>query len=127
MPKASLIQFQNITNGAMVGDITSLVTSIVYLDDIALQFNITGTPTGIIAPQISLDYKQDFMGNVLVAGNWIPVQQPDGSPVQIAVVAGSPSNSIINMDFLAGTYLRVVYTHTSGTGTLNGFLSAKRL
>ena len=71
--KNTLRAFQNIKNGDMSTTLTSAVTNIERADDVGLQFNFTGTPVGTFSVQVSIDYAQDFMGNVLNAGNWVPV------------------------------------------------------
>lgn len=117
--KNNLLKFQNITNGDMSqASITSAVTSIQFLDNISIQLNFTGSPVGIAAVQVSADHSQDMFGNVTVAGNWVTVSSA-------SMVGGSPIYFDLNQ--LSAPFIRVVYTRTSGSGTLNGFISAKML
>lgn len=121
--KNNLLKYQNITSGNMaLVSITSAVTNIQFLDNIGLQFNFTGTPTGSFQVQVSADYAQDDLGNVQNAGNWIPITLPS-SPA----ASGAAGNIYIDLNQLSAPWLRVVYTKVSGTGTLNAFITAKML
>lgn len=120
--KNTLLKFQTITNGDMsTAAITSSVTSIQFLDNIGVQVNWTGTaPVGTIAVQVSADYAADEFGNVTNAGNWFTL------PVSPAVSGGTGS-VYVDLNQMSAPWLRVVYTKTSGTGTLNAFITAKCL
>lgn len=124
MPRKNvLVPFQTITNGDMsAASITSLVSEIQYLDDIAIQMNWSGSPVGTFAIQGSLDYAQDYAGNVTNAGNWIALTL---NPIPAAT--GSSGNWLVNLDGLSFPAIRLVYTKTSGTGTLNAFISGKEI
>ena len=102
--------------------ITSAAVEIVYLDNVYLQLDFTGTPTGTFAVQVSNDHYEDTNGNILVPGNWITLVL---SPAPVA--AGAPNDIGIDMNQLGASYLRVVYTNTSGTGVLNATVSGKSL
>lgn len=128
--KSNLQKFQCITSGNMASaSLTSTVSSIEFLDDIGYQFNWTGSPVGTIAIQVSIDHAQDAQGNVTVAGNWVPLTFTywNGSSfvtdVSIPTSVGSPL--YIDLALLSAPWIRAVYTKTSGTGTLNAFLTAK--
>jgi hypothetical protein len=75
--KSSLLKYQNIggssgVSGSMAANITSKVTGVQYLDNVALQLNITTSDAvGTFEVQVSIDYAQDSQGNVSNAGNWI--------------------------------------------------------
>lgn len=124
--KSNLKRFKTITNGDMsTASITSAVTAIEFLDNIGIQINFTGSPVGTFAVQISMDYDQDQNGNVISAGNWItmPVQQGSTSYTAIPTSLGSPI--YLDLNQLSAPWIRLVYTRTSGTGTLNAFIAAK--
>lgn len=120
--KNQLTKFQNITAGDMSGNITSPVTAIHFLDDIGVQFNFTGTPTGTFQVQVSIDYAQDLEGNVTNAGNWIPITL---TPAPVA--AGAAGQIYIDLNMLSSPWIRVAYVFTSGTGTLNSFITGKEV
>jgi len=120
--KNNLRKYPIVTNGDMTTTITSAVTNIQFLDNIAIQLNFTGTPTGTFQVQVSVDYAQDDQGNVQVAGNWIPVLLP-----QSPVASGSAGFILIDLNQLASPWIRLVYVPSGGSGTLNAFISAKEL
>lgn len=117
-------KYQLFANGVMTG--TSVLTSpavhILNLDNVYLQLDFTGTPTGTFAVQVSGDHTQDQEGNVLVAGHWVTLVL---NPAPAA--AGSALDIGIDLNQLGAPYVRVVYTNTSGVGVLNGFVSGKGL
>lgn len=128
--KNNLLKFQTITAGDMsAASITSAVTNIQFLDNIGLQLNFSGSPVGLFQVQISADYAQDNEGNVQDPGNWVPMVLTYlvGSTFVSATTVPTSSGSPIALDLnqLSFPWIRVVYTKTSGTGTLNAFITCK--
>ena len=120
--KNALKKFQSVTNGDMSqASITSKVTNIQFLDSIGVQINFSGAPVGSFAVQISADYEQDDLGSVKNPGNWIPLAL---TPAPITAL-GSPI--FIDITLTAAPWIRVVYTKSSGTGSLNVFVTAKQV
>lgn len=75
-------------------------TNIQFLDNISIQANVTGTPTGNLLIQGSLDYK----GKPAPAtGNFITAQ---------TVAITSSGNSLVNYDGLSFPWLRLVWSPT---------------
>lgn len=94
---------------------TSVVVETKYLDNIGIQLEWTGTPNGSFDVQISSD-------STVAPGNWISL------PYTPAIApAGSASNGYIDVNQTSAQWMRVVYTNTSGTGTLNGWLCGKKV
>ena len=115
--KNFLPPFKIITAGDMSqASLTSTVTDIRYLDNIALQLVMTGTPTGTFAVQVSSDYNP-VTG---VAGTFIPITL---SPAPAAT--GGAQNIYIDLNQLATPFIRVVYTRSAGSGTLDITITAK--
>lgn len=77
--------------------------------------------TGVFDVQVSIDYQQDEFGNVQNPGNWIPLPL---SPTA-TVSAGTPTNIYIDVTQISAPFIRLIYTHTSGTGTVAAFITAK--
>lgn len=122
--KNRLVKYQNITSGDMASSITSAITNIEGLDNIGIQLNWSGSsPVGTFAVQVSADYAQDFLGNVTNTGNWSAISI---SP-SVAATGAASDTAYIAIQQLAAPWLRVVYTRTSGTGTLQGFFTAKQI
>ena len=121
--KSVLKKFPIIINGDMsLSSITSSVTTIDLLDDIAIQLNFSGAPIGTFQVQVSSDYAQDTFGNVTNPGNWIPFPL---APAPIA--SGSAALIMVYLDLVPSSYIRTVYTKTSGSGTLNAFITGKQV
>lgn len=127
--KDQIRKFQNFSNAMMIGTstVSSLISSIQFLDEIGLQWNWTGSPVGNFQVLVSAD----FDPNENIAGNWIPIlfTYYTGSALvtstQIPTTMGSPY--YIDLPLLSAPYIQVTYTNTSGSGTLNGFLTAKAI
>ena len=109
-----------VSNGDMSSTITSGVTEIRNQDNVGIQLNWTGAPVGSFSVQISIDHAQDSLGNVTVPGNWTSLAL---SPPITA--AGTPDTAYIDLNQMSASYIRVVYTAGSGSGTLNAFITAK--
>lgn len=120
--KNTLLKFQIITAGNGSGDLTSTITNIQHLDNVGIQVNLSGTPsmTGTFKVQVSADHAQDTEGNVSVAGNWTTI-------VQGGVSGGSPTTTYFDLNQLSSPWIRLIYTHVSGSGTVNAFITAKML
>lgn len=109
-------------DGDMSADITSPVTDIRFIDNVALLLKWTGTPVGTFAVQGSVDYVAALpnASRVANAGTWTSLTL---SPTPSA--AGSADHVLIDLPALGFPFIRVVYTRTSGTGTLTMYISGK--
>lgn len=119
--KNTLPKKQVVTSGDMSGGITSLVTAINYMDNIGYQCNFTGTPTGTFVVEVSADYSQQAPTETVVAtGNWIAVSLP-ATPV----ASGVAGFIYIDLNQLSAPYIRLRYIASSGSGSLNAFVTGK--
>ena len=132
--KNTLLKYQSITNGDMsASSLTSSVTNIQQLDEIGYQFNWSGSPTGTIAIQVSIDYAQDLNGNVTVSGHWTPLTLTYwDTNTNAFVTAQSIPTSVgspvyLDLTLLSAPWIRAVYTKGSGTGTLQAYITAKEV
>lgn len=105
---------------SMAATITSAAQNIITQDNVGLQLNWTGTPVGTFSVQVSNDHAENPLGNVTVAGNWTTLTLSAS-----VTAAGSADTAFIDINQSGAYFLRVVYTRTSGTGTLNCYLTAK--
>lgn len=127
--KNQLSSFKNYDAVSMGASATSTVTCIQFLDNIGVQLDWTGSPSGNFQVQVSANYSQDELGNVISAGTWVPLVLSywDGSQfvtsTNIPTTLGSPV--YLDLALLSAPYIRVVYTRSGGTGTLNGRITAK--
>lgn len=113
--------FSVITNGSMAGNITSRATIIQKLSMIGYDISWTGTaPVGAMTIQVSNTYAENADGSVRVAGNWTTLTLSSPAPV-----SGATGNGFIDVDATGAYAIRLVYTRTSGTGTMNATITAK--
>lgn len=112
--------FHFITAQSMTTSSTSVAVEIQEQDNIGIQLNWTGTPNGAFTFQVSADHLQDAQGNIQVAGNWITLTL---NPTINAV--GAADSAYIDFNQLSARYIRVVYTASSSTGTLDGYVTGK--
>ena len=110
---------QIITAGDMSADITGPATNISYLDNVAIQLNFTGTPTGTFSIQGSLDHKE-YNGQIVNAGNFVPLTFSS-----TLAASGAAGQILLDLNQLSFPYIRIVYTRTSGSGSLDAYISAK--
>lgn len=99
-----------IEDESMGATITSAATGILHMDRAGYQLVWTGTPTGTFTIEISNDEV-----------SWIDV------PLDTAITAaGSADQAFIDLE-TAAKFTRVVYTRSSGTGTLNVHIVGKSI
>lgn len=106
--------------------VTSQVSIIQRLPGISYDIAWTGTPTGTFAVQVSNTYTQNPDGTAANAGNWntLPSAALIGT---LPAPAGAPGNGFIDVIGTEAYAIRLVYTKTSGTGSLTVVPSAKVL
>lgn len=105
----------------MSGSITSAVTNIQFLDNIAIQIDYSGTlPVGNIIVEASSNHQQDAQGVTTVAGTWVDLGLGLTAPTSTTPI-------YVDVNQLSAPYIRVRYARTSGTGTMNAVISAKEV
>lgn len=110
-----------IDSGDMSGNLTSKVTVIQNLSMLSYDVSWTGTsPVGVMSVQFSNTYSQNGDGTVRNAGNWTTITL--NTP---ATVSGNTGNGMIDIDATGAFAMRLVYTRTSGTGTMNATVNGK--
>ncbi len=110
-----------ITNGSMSASITSEVTVIQKLSLLSYAISWVGsTPIGTMSVEVSNDYSTNSDGTVRNAGTWnaLPLSAT-------ASVSGNADNGFIDIELNGGYAMRLVYTRSSGTGTMQAVISAK--
>jgi len=110
-----------ITNGAMVGNLTSAITILSNLSMMSYSYTWSGTsPVGTIVVEVSNDYTQDSSGATANPGTW------DALPLSVAPsVSGNTGTGFVDIDQLGAYAIRTRYIATSGTGTLNAIFKGK--
>lgn len=110
-----------ITSGNMNASITSEVTIIQKLSMISYDISWSGTaPVGAMSVQVSNTYSQNVDGSVRDAGNWTTLVLSSPAPV-----SGNTGNGMIDVDATGAYAIRLVYTRTSGVGTMQAVIAAK--
>lgn len=107
--------------------IISAPTVLQSLSMASYEVSWTGTsPVGTLALQVSNSYTLDAGGTVATAGNWtsVPVEL-SGTEVTSIPITGNTGTGFIDVDQHAGYAVRLVYTKTSGTGTLTAIFAGK--
>jgi hypothetical protein len=79
------------------------------------------TPIGTITVQVSNSYEQNADGSVRTAGNWTTLTLTGGNPA----VSGTSGNGFIDLGMVSAYAIRLVYTRSSGSGTLTVIVNAK--
>jgi hypothetical protein len=113
--------------GASVVSVSS-ASSILYKDNIGLQYSFTGNTSGQIDIQLSNDYNpgQPQTAGQSNAGTWTAITQT--SPNTIPVVVGSGTQTVfVNLTQMGASYIRTQWTNSSGSGTITGVFTAKSL
>lgn len=109
-----------VVNGDMSSSITSAPTILSQKTGAGYDFSWTGSPTGMFSVEISNTYSLNSDGSVHNAGSWTPVT------LSASITAvGSPDNAFINLAGLEAYAIRLVYSATSGSGTLNAVICSK--
>lgn len=115
-------QTQIITSGDMSGSLTSIGIDINQMFGYTVQAVWTGSsPTGTFKLQISNDMVNDYMGSSNPAANVTNWTDYSGSS-QAITASGDFAWIVSDSNY---KWVRLVYTRTSGTGTLNAILTAK--
>lgn len=115
--------FPVITNGNMgSASLTSLVTIIQKLSIVSydIAWSAGSTPVGDITVEVSNTYSLDASGAVANAGTWTAIAL--SSPIHIT---GNSGNAFVSLSELGAYAIRVKYTRTSGSGTLNVTVAGK--
>lgn len=113
------------TNGDLSANFTSAPTLVHTFDRFNLLINITGTPTGTLEIQASLDYRPPVSGSAPFnanSGTWytLPFSATDLPPL-----TGGPEDYMIDFTASGMVALRVNYVFTGGTGLMNASIAAK--
>ena len=124
MARKDTVVSQVVTNQSMAASFTSPVTVVRNLDNCSYQINFTTSDAvGSFVVEGSNDYKNNVPGDqILNAGNWIALDL-GGTPV----AASANDQILIDMNQLPFNAIRFRYVRTSGTGTLNAFISCKQI
>lgn len=108
MSKKVLTKYQLVTAGSLGANLTSDTVNISFADNVAIHAIFTGSPVGTFAIQGSID-------GVTYAN------------IVTAAAGGSADNIMFNINQAPYTLIRLTYTRTSGTGSVDVFVSYKEI
>lgn len=102
---------------------SSPVMQVIQEDIMAVQINYTGSPTGTLSLQASVDYDP-----VTDSGNWVDMYLTvNGVGGTTLALPDTASPIFLDVYATAAPYLRVRYVRASGSGTCDIYYSARRL
>ncbi len=98
-----------IDSGSMAGDLVSSVLDLGELTGYAVQFIWSGSPVGFVTTSGS---------NTMTVADFVPVDTH--------ATGGSAGVHLLNVEKVHYRYVLVQFTRTSGSGTLDCYVSGKR-
>lgn len=120
--RSRIVSAQIFTDAAMTG--TSVETSkeidVTQAEIAAIELVWTGTPVGTFQIQATVQvFGGGAAGGTGAGGTWQDIISP------APAASGSSGQHLINISDMGFSKLRVRYTNSSGTGTLNGHITVK--
>ena len=114
-------------SGSMAANITSAPTILQSLSACSYALSWSGSsPVGTVSIQCSNDYALNANGTVQNAGTWSTMTvNLAGSPTTIIPITGNTGSGFIDIDQTAAYAICLIYTYTSGTGTLTAVFNGK--
>ncbi len=113
-----VFEYRLVNAGNMGSSITSAPQQLTEMAMACIQAVFTGTPNGTFKLQVSTTHKQDAQGNIITEGTWT-----DYTGSSQAIVAAG--DFAWNLSTTPYPFVRLVYTRSSGTGTLNVTINGK--
>jgi hypothetical protein len=115
-----------LTNASMAVQQIAGPSNIEQVSCISYDISWTGAPVGTFAIQVSNTYVPNpSPGNLpLNPGTWTTIPQNVFTGVY-PTPAGTPSNGALDFDVTGFTWVQLVYTPTSGSGSLTVVVSGK--
>lgn len=116
LQRLKIIDAQSMTGTSTINSTAIKCTG---FDSCSIQLSWSGTPNGTFVVQIPVTF--DVSGGVTAWGT-LPVTNTSGSTL---TAAGSAGNHQIDVPFLSFSDIRVSYTNSSSTGTLDAWITLK--
>lgn len=105
-----------VTNASMTTTINSIPTNIDAAVSYSVQAVMTGSPTGVIILEASLDVVTDSTDTIT---NWTPITDSEVNITQSGTY-------MVNYELPSYSWVRLVYTPSGGNGTMNARINMKR-
>jgi len=116
--KKNLPLFAMASAGDLSTNFTSKPTMISTVDRVMLVINVTGTPTGVLSVQASIDYAPATSSKPNT-GTWFNM------PLSLTALAGAAQDYVIDMAATSINALRLNYVSTSGAGNITANIFGK--
>lgn len=113
--KRTLPVFRIASGADLSTNYTSTPTVIASIDRVFLVISVTGTPTGTLTVQASVDYDRDLG----TAGNWFDM------PLSLDALAGAAQDYVIDIQETAIKAIRLNYASTAGVGAMTATIFGK--
>jgi hypothetical protein len=116
MARKNVLQpYKLIVNGNMGATNHSAPVKVLYTDNIGIEVAFTGTPSGVFTIEGAVIEEQD-----IALATWV-----DFGITPTMTASGSASSFLISLNEVPYSHIRITYTRTSGTGSLNVTITAK--
>ncbi len=101
---------------------TSLVTSIVNLDNVGIQVDFaSANAAGVLSVEVSANYKRYTPTDTrTAAGTWVTLTTE-------TLVAGQPAIVYFDLTQLSAPWIRLSWAPTAGTGSLTATITGKKV
>lgn len=118
---------------ASTNTIYSSISNILHKDTVGIELSWSGSPTGTFYVQVSNSYKpalaQSEGAGAPNNGNWtqVPLTDPVAGTTSLTTTTAAGNPMFLNLNQLGAAWIQIVYTNSSGSGVLNGTITAKSL
>lgn len=116
------------TNADLSENVTGPKTEITNQSMVSIHILFTGTPTGEFFVQVSNVYNDVYRGPdpAHASTDWETLPLVDNAGAALSLTAsGTAGTYFVNLQNIAASYIRVIYTDTSGSGAANVWITAK--
>lgn len=114
-----------ISAGDMSGNITGTAFSVLGMDNIGVHFDIlSGTPSGAFEIWVSNYISPSNSNAVPSSTHW--VQLPLTSSF-VTIVSGQAAQTFVDLNGISMAWVQPRYTSSSGSGSLNAYISGKQI
>lgn len=108
-------------NTSMTTSVNGIPINAQQMSGLGFDISWTGAPVGTFGVEVSNTYTQSGQGVVENPGSWNSIVLST-----VPAATGTSGSAFINVAEIQGLWLRLTYTATSGTGTLNATVCGKQ-
>lgn len=124
--RPNLRPFPVILNQSMATSVNSEPSALTLVSYVSYTVTWSGSPVGILQVEACNDVGVDPNGAYIAnTGTWVPIYMNVNGTSSNSIVVNGAGNAFIDIDGIAAAYIRLSYTATSGSGTLNAIVAGK--